>query len=479
MKFSSKHPILIYASASLFGFYSATDLSPWLSIPLTAFFFLDRNRLLLCAILFCTFFAYSKINYPTLSIPPEGIHCQVLFTPSSVAASRSAFGTQWIYQGTATTLLQKNTVPCQIRLPKRASALRPPADRSYMIKGILKPGYGYQTSLYPDKEEPWLPIKGTWTPTEWRYASKQWVKGYVSRHYSPFQSAEFLGGILTGDFEDQAIKRSFGRAGLQHILAISGFHFTILTAVFLFFLRLLLPPKWALNTLLILLCSYFVFLGCGASILRAFLMSLCAIIGLLCRLSPVALNSLGFAVFAILAIDPLLVFSIGFVFSFSVTASILLFFPSTLKLLNAIFPSREAHVLKQMGIADQHCYLIVTAAKNTLALALAVNLTAIPLTLFFFGKFPLISLLCNLVVPLMVSISMFLFILGIFIPWLHGLNQFLVRILLDFVDQLPAPLHVHWRLPLNKPALLGWLTAAALLGIWGWRKAERRLEIIY
>lgn len=475
MKFSSKHPALIYSSACLFGFYSAAKPSLWLCFPLLAFLFLDRSRLLLCAILFTVFFAYSSMNYPTPSIPAEGIQRQFLFTPGAVSTTRSAFGSQWVYQGTAS--YDQYSLPCQVRLSKNAQTTRPPADRPYIIEGTMKPGYGYTYSLYPDEAEPWVPVKGKWTAAEWRYTSKQWVKQFVAGYY-PSRSAEFLGGILTGDFEDQMIKRSFGRAGLQHILAISGFHFTILTTVLLFALRVVLPPKWALNSLLILLCSYFIFLGCGASILRAWLMSLVAIVGLLCRQTPTALNSLGFALLIILAIDPRLTFSIGFIFSFSVTASILLLFPLAQDLLDRLFPSRDIGQLRQMSSIDQHGYLIITSAKNALALALAVNASAIPLTLYFFGKFPLISLLCNLVVPFMVSVSMFLFILGLIFPWLHGMNQLLVEILLDFVNQLPTPLHVHWRMSLSLPVLLAWLTAAALLGIWGWRRTQSQVEII-
>ncbi len=476
MKFSSKHPVFIYAAAALLGFYAAANPTPWIFIPIIPFLFLDLKRALLCGALFATFYAYSTVTTPIPSIPPSGVDGEFLFTPSSVSASRSSFRSQWNYQGTVK--FEGFTLPCQVSLPKQQTTVRPPADRAYLVKGTLKPGHGYRYSLYPDKEAPWFPVEGTHTWAEWRYASKQRVKEYVSKYYPSYQSTEFLGGILTGDFEDQAVKRSFGRAGLQHILAISGFHFTILTTVVLFLLRLALPPKYALNLLLLFLCSYFVFLGLGASILRAWLMSLIAIIGLLSRQTPVALNSLGFAVLAVLLIDPHLTYSIGFVFSFSVTASILLFFPIFKELLDRVFSPKDINTLKQLNFWDQHAYVIVSAAKNVIALSLAVNVAAIPLTLYFFGKFPLISLLCNLVVPLMVSVCMLLFVLGIFVPWLHYLNRSLVSMLLDFVNQLPAPLHVHWRMTLNKPVLFCWLTAAVIVGIWGWKRTQSRLEIL-
>lgn len=477
MKFSSKHPILIYAVAALLGFYSGLHPTPWLTIPLIPFLFLGWKRVILCSMTFIALFFYQSYCYPAIDIPDTGIQGKFIFTPSSVSKTQSTFGSQWIYQGAA--VIKKDKVPCQLRIPNKKEISRPIADKTYLIEGTLKPSYGFRYAVHLDQEKPWIPISGSTSYAEWRYRSKQWVKEYVNRRYQSLQSAEFLGGILTGDFEDQMIKKAFGRAGLQHILAISGFHFTILTSVLILLLRLVFPPKLALNMLLILLCSYFVFLGCGASILRAWMMSLISIIGLLCRRTPIALNSLGFAIFIILAIDPALTLSIGFIFSFAVTASILLFYPLAYEWINKIFSSRNYYQIKQMSYWDQHAYVVNTLAKNMIALSIAVNLCAIPLTLYFFGKFPLISLIYNLIVPFLVSVVMFLFILGIFIPWLHPLNNILTQFTLDCVHHLPAPLHMHLRYPLNLTILLTWLTLLAVVGIYGWTKTKNRFEFTY
>lgn len=477
MKFSSKHPILIYALAALLGFYTGLHPTPWLAIPLFPFIFLGWKRVLLCSAIFTALFFYQYYCYPVLDIPTSGIQGQFLFSPSSVSKTQSTFGSQWIYQGTA--IVKGYKVPCQLRLPNKKGINRPIANKSYLVEGKLKPSYGYRYAIYLDQEKPWLPVSGSSSFAEWRYESKQWVKNYVKKHYRLSQTAEFLGGILTGDFEDQMVKKAFGRAGLQHILAISGFHFTILTSVLILLLRLIFPPKLALNFLLILLCSYFVFLGCGASILRAWMMSLVAIIGLLCRRTPIALNSLGFAILIILAIDPVLTQSIGFIFSFAVTASILLFYPLAYALIGKVFTARSYVRLKQMSYWDQHAYVVIALAKNVIALSIAVNLCAIPLTLYVFGKFPLISLIYNLIIPFLVSVVMFFFILGIFIPWLHPLNNILTQFTLDCVHHLPAPLHVHLRYSLDLTSLLTWMTLLSVVGIYGWTKSKNRLDFAY
>lgn len=118
-----------------------------------------------------------------------------------------------------------------------------------------------------------------------------------------------------------------------------------------------------------------------------------------------------------------------------------------------------------MSFIDQHCYIATTFAKQVLALSLAVNAAAIPLSLFFFGKFPLASLLYNLIIPFFVSGIMFLFIAGIFIPWLHSINHLFTQITLDSVNNLPAPLHIHFYYPLELKQMICWLTISILIGV--------------
>jgi competence protein ComEC len=132
-----------------------------------------------------------------------------------------------------------------------------------------------------------------------------------------------------------------------------------------------------------------------------------------------------------------------------------------------------------MNYYDQHAYIVIALAKSVIALSLAVNICAIPLTLYFFGKFPLISLIYNLIIPFLVSLVMFFFIVGIFIPWIHPLNHALTQFTVDCVHHLPAPLHLHIRFPLDLSILICWMTLIAVVGIFGWAKTRNRLEFTY
>ncbi len=475
MKFSFKHPILIYSTAALLGFYASIYSTPWLIIPLLLFLFLDKKRIFLSTLLFIATYTYGTVLYQLPDIPKAGISGTLLFTPTSISSKQSNFGSQWLYLGTGKLYSQKTLppLPCSVRFSKKRGIERPPSDRTYLIKGTLKKGYGSRYNFIADKKEPWTPVLNTWNPSKWRYQSKRWVKQYIRNHYKNARNAEFLSGILTGDFEDRLMRQEFGKAGLQHIMAISGFHFAIVTTSLLFLLRLFLPQRLALSLLTLLLCSYFVFLGSGPSILRAWTMSLVVIIGFMTEKVPVSLNSLGFAILLILALDPHMTLSLGFTFSFAITASILLFFPTAKQLVDQIFPTRSLYIIKQMSLLDQHSYLILSFLKAMIALSLAVNITAIPLTLYYFGKFPLLSLAYNLIIPFIVSLVMFLFILGIFLPFLHAVNGALTHFMLNLVYNLPASVHISLRFPLSLATLACYLSLLVIVGIYFWQRMHK------
>ena len=65
----------------------------------------------------------------------------------------------------------------------------------------------------------------------------------------------------------------------------------------------------------------------------------------------------------------------------------------------------------------------------------AVQFASIPLALYWFHTFPLLSLLYNLFFPLLIGWSLTLFILGLILfplgPLIHGLNELLLKGLLN------------------------------------------------
>jgi competence protein ComEC len=312
-------------------------------------------------------------------------------------------------------------------------------------------------------------VGGSWSLAERRYAAKQVVANAIDQCYRSRKSALFLTGIATGDFDDRIMTYEFSRFGLQHIMAISGFHFSIVASILSGLLRFLLPPKRSTLVMIGLLTSYFLFLGCGPSILRAWLTIQIALFGLIMQRKGSGLNALGLALLLSLLIDPLMCRSIGFQFSFLTTASILLFYGPIDHAMQQIFYKRPLSEAIDMDVWNQHGYCLLAILRQALSLGIAVNCAALPMTLYLFQKFPLFSLLYNLFFPFLVSISMLLLILGFLVPllgaWIHTLNDWYTHCLLNFTYNLPHRLDIVLYQDVALWVLVPYLTLLLLGGI--------------
>jgi len=125
------------------------------------------------------------------------------------------------------------------------------------------------------------------------------------------------------------------------------------------------------------------------------------------------------------------------------------------------------------GVWEQHAYCILSFLRQALALTIAVNITALPLTLFYFHKFPVMGLVYNLFFPFLVSLSMMLLILACIstpVPWisqgLHHLNEYYTQFVLGFTFNLPSSFDKIWYVAaLPAEFLLSYLGIVFLLGI--------------
>lgn len=476
--------------AALFGFLISIRWTSGFLYPLglTLLSFVigsarHRQRLLLSFAIMCAMFSYGKVAYRLPDLPSEGIPGTAYFEASSIISSKTHFGSQWIYQGRAklfvpddpkaTSAYGKN-ISCSIKLPQKRNIQRPPANQSYVIQGILRPmakgGYYFTVK----KDTPWFPVLNSSSCAEWRFTAKKAVKKYIFSKISDRQSREFLSGIVTGDFEDRIMRAELGKVGLQHIMAISGFHFAMIALMLSMLLRCILPTKMAMGVLIFLLSLYFFFVGGSPSITRAWVMSLVVFFGLIVEKPSCALNSLGVAILCILFYDPMQCYTLGFQFSTLTTASILLWYPVIKFWLEKILPKRHLGQMTQMHLLDQHCYFLLSVVKETFALAMAVNITALPLTLYYFHTFPYLSLVYNLFIPFLVSICMLVFLVACFVSVilppigaiLHTFNSHYTHFMLNFVYNVPNTVNYSWRITgFSHTSLIFYLCSMYMLGI--------------
>ncbi len=474
-QFWCHHPALLYGLAIFLGSSIGLSFAWPLFIPLTFLFgpllffpFLSLalgKRLMLALLLALLAFTYTSQAYQFPDLPLEGVKGQGIFTPDSLQTTKLHFGQFWIFQGTLTNFstdpnASKETIKrlkCTFSLPVSTLISRPLVNRAYYLQGTLKKSLqGY--IFIPQRYAAWLPVESSslislFNLVEWRFRLKQQLASFIKKNLKHQESGQFLAGIATGNFEESLMIYEFSRFGVQHIMAISGFHFALLAAVLGSLLKLFFPQKLSFVILISLLSIYLIFLGKSPSVLRAYCTITLMLIGYLIHKKGSGLNFLGIALILTTLLDPLLIHTIGFQFSFATTAAILLFFPLAQRLCQCLFARRSLSQAISMPLGDQHGYIALTLLRESLALSLAVNSVALPLTFYYFHLFPALSLIYNLFFPLFVSFSLLLLILGgigsLVVPllgnFIHYINSYYTVFILNFTSAIPPQVDILWR----------------------------------
>lgn len=277
----------------------------------------------------------------------------------------------------------------------------------------------------------------------------------IDKNLSP-QKAVLLKAILLGERSgiSPQLKKIFIDTGTIHILSISGLHIGIIVSIFLLFFKFLrLPYKTNYLLAIILIILYAFLSGARVPVVRATIIAVVILAGRLLNRPSAIYNSLGFAAFLILAVQPLYLFDVGFQLSFLCVFFIVYLTPKIEKIFfkEKILRSKKINLKK-----------ILSFAIRSLSASLAVWLGIFPLLSYYFNNFTPITVLANLiVVPLLffVVAGGFSFILFTPIPavspFLGIIEGFLLALLVkavSFFSNLPFA-HFHFSL-----TLLGMIT---------------------
>lgn len=198
---------------------------------------------------------------------------------------------------------------------------------------------------------------------------------------------------------DNEQKQSFMKAGIMHIMAVSGLHAVILS---MFIMNVLFFMKRRFNVLRILLSILFIWsfafvTGLTPSVMRATLMFTFIQAGKLMHRRVNGINSVLASSFVLMIISPSVIFNAGFLLSYSAVIFIIAFYSHLYRL---IHPGNK--------IADwvwQSIVVTVVAQTGTLSL-----------TIMLFNRFPLYFIFTNLII---VPLSSLAIILGCLIPLLY------------------------------------------------------------
>ena len=234
----------------------------------------------------------------------------------------------------------------------------------------------------------------------------------------PSPAAELLTGILFGQRSKlpEEVQENFRSAGTGHLLAVSGLHVGLVSALILGLWRLLgLRGKLPLMMAIALIFGYAYLTGMRPSALRAAVMLSFALGALLLERERDLPTTVALAALVTLLINPLHLFGIGFQLSYIATLSIIYLQP----------PLAEAALKLK----------IPRFIRPLLTVTLAAQIGVLPLCAYYFQHIPVGALFFNLLLlPLMapvVGLGLGGALLGLISPIAARIALFPCRFLLE------------------------------------------------
>ena len=264
-------------------------------------------------------------------------------------------------------------------------------------------------------------------------------------------------GLVSHDAQGRALRQSFARGGVAHLLAVSGFHLAVVVGAVALLLGAL--PKlrrrerlrWAL--LLVVAWAFTLISGCSVPTLRASGMLTLYAGGRILR-RPISFTEvLALPALLQLACSPLSLFSASFLLTYLALVSIRLFYRPI------------------WGMLGKLQHPLMRYLWGCLALSLAVQPLLFPLSLYLFGASSLAYLWTTLLV---LPLATLLIPVGLLLMLVLSLGFVLPMPILGLMDQGASLLYegVAWaeglpllqvHLPLSLPMLVGYYALLALL----------------
>lgn len=211
----------------------------------------------------------------------------------------------------------------------------------------------------------------------------------------PTREAALARGFVLGEDEriDPATVEDFRRAGLSHLLAVSGQNVALLALLAMPLLALLgMPLRTRLLWVISAIAVYVPLAGGGPSIVRAGVMGVLTLLATFAGRRASRLYALAIAAIVTLAIDPRIGADIGWQLSFAAVLGIL-----------AIAQPLRRAIANRLGSG-----FLRGALAEGVAVTVAATLATAPLIVFHFGELSTVSILANLLALPAVAPAMWL-----------------------------------------------------------------------
>ena len=264
--------------------------------------------------------------------------------------------------------------------------------------------------------------------------------------YLPEPHASLLNGILLGvklDHVTTHFYESLKTVGLIHIVVLSGMNITMLSAIVLNTIVPIVGRRYAMIVTIFVIIGFIFFVGIEPPIVRATIMGILSLVGLLFGRKTIALYTLFLSSIILIIIFPEWLTSISFQLSFGATLGIILF-GNVEKTDKAISDYRllitEKNIQKsgiknsisvipvKTGIQKDRYWIPTFVGmtydyiKEELRISLAAQIFTVPIIFFYFRQISFVAPIANILVAWLIAPIMILGIITILVGsiWWQG-----------------------------------------------------------
>ena len=232
--------------------------------------------------------------------------------------------------------------------------------------------------------------------------------------------------LLSGikDYVAPEINEAFKKAGLSHILALSGMHLSIFTGLSLKIFSIFFSNKKRNETIslgfqFIIILVFLWFAGVSPSLFRAFL---CSLFVILCKLLKIRnvnqLYVLSLSFLLHIIIFPSDLYSLAFIFSYGALSGILIFSKPVSSFFSHVLPFK---------------------LSENLSSSFSAQIISCPIQLYNFKSFSPSGIIATLIISPLITIfiylGLFLFLLNFIFPFISEYGVFLMNFLYNIIEK--------------------------------------------
>ncbi len=220
---------------------------------------------------------------------------------------------------------------------------------------------------------------------------------HLFNSYLPEPHASLLNGILLGRplFVTDTFYNQLKEVGLIHIVVLSGMNITLLSAIILHTTVPIIGRRFAMMLTIAIIACFVYFVGAEAPVVRAGIMGILSLVGLLFGRKALTLYSLFLSAIIMILIKNDWLTSISFQLSFAATLGIVLFGS----------PVKDDDIVRDKTDKD---YSLFSYLVDELRISLSAQVFTVPIIFYYFRQISLVAPITNILIAWLIAPIMIL-----------------------------------------------------------------------